>query len=400
MTTLLSVQEEIQCIAKSYQDYTVQIRRHLHQYPELSWQETQTIAFLKKEVQKICQATYLDTHLEEKKGGLVLDITIDPSFDRIMFRADIDALPIQEQTGLSFQSQHDGIMHACGHDCHAAMLLGGLKALCEHPLTLKHNLRFVWQRAEENPLTDSGAKTLIQEDVLKDISKVYGLHITSRESLGAFVSKPGPLMSNSAHIHFKIKCMGGHVMNPDQGSNAIDIITDIHTHLRGLVLSSLGPKEPISFVPSVSHAGSASNIMPNQGHATYSFRNFLSYEHREQFVKMLKERILSLIHLYPDAELQSFEFYPGYPVLENNMEEYELSHKLLLEHGFNSLIPKLMFSGEDFAYYLQERPGCFWLLGAAQGPQFDHHTSLFNPNEEALWMGVCFWMLLAQNPTL
>lgn len=395
MITLVSTQEDLQSIAKTYQNYTVSIRRHLHQYPELSWQETKTIAFLKAEILKICNQTHLDTCFEEKKGGLVLDINIDSSYDRILFRADIDALPIQEETDLSFRSAYDGVMHACGHDCHAAMLLGGLKGICEHSLPIKHNLRFIWQRAEENPLTDSGAKVLAQEGVLKNISKAYGLHITSREEAGVFLSRPGAMMSNPAHIHFKIKCLGGHVMNPDSGSNAIDVITDIHMHLRGFVLSSLGPKEPISFVPSISHAGSVSNIMPNEGHATYSFRNFLSQERRNHFIKILKDRLLSLIHLYPDAELEQFAFYPGYPVLENHIDDYAILNKLLLDHGFNTATTRLMFSGEDFSYYLQKCPGCFWLLGAAQGENFDHHTSLFNPSEEALWMGVCFWMILA-----
>lgn len=398
MTTLLSIQEHVQCLAKSYQEYTLLIRRHLHQHPELSWKETQTIAFLKAEIHKILEGTHLTSCLEEKRGGLILDLTVDPCYDRLLLRADIDALPIQEETDLPFQSHHDGVMHACGHDFHAAMLLGALKAICEHPMLMRHNLRFVWQRAEENPVVDSGGKVLVREGVLKNISKVYGLHITSKEETGKFLSRPGPMMSNSSHLHFKIKCMGGHVMHPDKGSNAIDIMTDIHMHLRGLILSSLGPKEPISFVPSISHAGAAPNIMPNQGYATYSFRNFLSHDKRTQFIQKLNDRLLSLIRLYPDARLESFEFCPGHPLLENYLDEYEISKELLVNQGFITATTRLMFSGEDFAYYLQKCPGCFWLLGAAQGQEFDHHTSLFNPNEEVLWMGVLFWILLASAP--
>jgi len=387
--------ETLTTISKHYQDYVTQVRRHLHQYPELGWQEKKTLSFLQNEVSQIVKKSRFSWSIEEKKGGLVVDITHNPTYDTILLRADIDALPIQEETGLSFTSKHPGIMHACGHDCHAAILLGALKAICEHTLPLQHNLRFVWQRAEENLLTDSGAAALIQEGVLKNIAKVYGLHITSKEDLGCFVSRPGPLMSNSTHIRFKIKCLGGHVMNPDKGSNAIDIMTDIHSHLRGLILSLLGPKEPVSFVPSVSHAGMAPNIMPSQAYAIYSFRNFLSLEKRNRFIHQLKERVLSLIRLYADASLESFECCPGYPILENHPDDYELSRQMLLDNGCHVATTRLMFSGEDFSYYLQKCPGCFWLLGAAQGACYDHHTSFFSPSEEVFWQGVLFWLTLA-----
>ncbi|MEI8300334.1 MAG: M20 family metallopeptidase [Chlamydiota bacterium] len=389
----------IVALAQKYQSYIVSIRRHLHQYPELSWQEDLSIAFIKNEILKILASTSLKAELIENKGGLVLDLNINPSYDRILFRADVDALPIDEQTTLDFKSKHPGIMHSCGHDCHAAMLLGALKALCETKLTISHNLRFVWQRAEEIILTApySGGESLIQDHVLDGISHVYGLHISSKNTNGVFFSKPGAMLANAAHLAFKIRCLGGHVMHPEKGSNAIDILADIHYHLKSFVLNSLGSSQPVSLVPSTSHAGSACNVMPSEGYANYSMRTFLSLEESRLVIAKLEAKIRAIVALYDDATLEEFQFYPGYPPLVNPAEIYENVKMLLHAQNFETNTIKPLFAGEDFAFYLSNRPGSYWLLGAKTEPEFDHHTPYFNPNESVFWRGAAFWMALALN---
>jgi amidohydrolase len=384
-------------LSQNYQSYILHVRRHLHQYPELSWQEHLSIAFIKNEILQMIATTSLHAELTEKQGGLILDLNIDPSLDRILFRADIDALPIHECTSLPFASKHPGIMHACGHDCHAAMLLGALKALCETPLPIAHNLRFVWQRAEEIILTAplSGGESLIRDNVLKDISHVYGLHISSKNTKGVFFSKSDAMLANAAHFSFKIKCRGGHVMHPEKGSNAIDILADIHYHLKGFALSFLGASHPIFLVPSISCAGSACNIMPSEGLATYSMRNFLSLDDRERVIAKLGEKITALVALYENATLESFHFYSCYPPLVNPVEIYEHVKHLLHAQKFTTHPIKPLFAGEDFAFYLLNRPGSYWLLGAKTEPEFDHHTPYFNPDESVLWMGTAFWIMLA-----
>lgn len=399
MTSRILTEKTLLDIAKSYHAYGISVRRYLHEYPELSWQETKTIAFIKAEVEKISRNAYFSCQVEEKKGGLVVDVCISEEYEWILFRADIDALPIQEETQLNYSSKHAGVMHACGHDFHAAMLLGAFKGICEQSIPCSYNLRFVWQRAEENSSVVSGGQSLVEDGVLDNISRAYALHISSRSQIGLFQSRPGLVMANASSIEFKVRCSGGHVMHPERGSNAIDIMTDIHTHLRGFALRYLGAREQTSFVPSISTAGRASNIMPNEGKIAYTFRNFLSEEDRLQFVNALKERVLAIIQLYPDAYLADFMYYPAYPALVNCEKEYENTLSLLQGHKFKVEQSQLLFSGEDFSYYLSKIKGGYWSLGAKQGRSYDHHTSLFNPDETAIWMGIAFWLILAtQSP--
>ncbi|MCP4544319.1 MAG: amidohydrolase, partial [Chloroflexi bacterium] len=183
------------------QPWVVDIRHHLHQIPELCWEEEETLALIRQQIDGIkanaqrSQRPLVNVH--QAKGGIWVDVTFDQDLDRVLLRADVDAIPIQEQTGLSFSSQNAGIMHACGHDAHAAMLLGALKALLENDIPVTHNLRFVFQRAEENPLKASGGATLVGEGVLKGVTEAHALHIWAASEPGVFLSRPGPMMANS-----------------------------------------------------------------------------------------------------------------------------------------------------------------------------------------------------------
>lgn len=231
-------------LAQAAQPWIVDIRRALHQMPELRWQEEKTLAYIRQQIETIAAAvTTPAITLHEARGGLWVDMTFEERFDRILLRSDVDGLPIQEQTGLPYTSQNSGAMHACGHDTHPAMLLGAFKILVEqadlHPT---HNLRFVFQRAEENPITQSGGAALAQEGVLEGISHAYALHIWSSMESGLFRSRPGPLMANSDRLKIEITCNGGHVASPHAGSNAIDIAVDIQVALRGFATRFLGQR--------------------------------------------------------------------------------------------------------------------------------------------------------------
>ncbi len=392
-TTTLDVLE----LAQGAQDYMVEVRRFLHMYPELSWKEDNTISFIKSEIVKHLKNYKGSSSLTEKKGGLILDLNISPEFDRILFRADVDALPIQEETNLSFSSQVPNVMHACGHDCHAAMLLGALKVITSKNLEIKHNIRFIFQRAEEVPFVTSGGESLVKDGIMKNISRAYALHISSKDELGVLRSKPGPMMANCTTICFEIKCMGGHVMCPESGSNAIDVMTDIHNYLKGFALRAIGPKERVSFVPAVSNSGTAANIMPEYAKATYAFRNYLKEDIKNDFLQNLKKRIQAIASTYQDACLHSFDVFDGYPVLVNDYDSFSYVDALLQTNNFKTSLSREVFAGEDFAYYLKKVKGSYWSLGAKQGKCYGHHTSLFNPDEEAFSKGAAFWLLLAVN---
>ena len=391
--------EKLLKIAKQMQEYTVEMRHRLHEIPELGWEESKTIAFIQSEIRKIARTSKVKISYREREGGLWIDLDFHPDNERVLFRADIDALPIEEKTGLSFCSKHTGLMHACGHDCHGAMLLGALKALTTGSITPSYNIRLVWQRAEEVGTIQSGGSRLVEEGVLNGVNTCYGLHISSTEDFGTFSSRPNYFMCQAGQLHIEVTCTGGHVMRPELGSNAIDIMTEVHMSLRGFELRKLGPNEIISFVPSISNAGSACNIRPGHGEMWYAVRNFLPEERLDDFISSIKKRIRLIIEGYPDATLSKFEYHGGYPPLINDPENTEFVKKLLSSDFETRTIP-YMFSGEDFSYYLQNRPGSYWLLGAKSGDQTDHHTAEFNPDERVLWQGVAFWLLLSSAPAL
>ncbi|MGE0198100.1 MAG: M20 family metallopeptidase [Simkaniaceae bacterium] len=384
-------------LAQESQYYVAKMRHALHEIPELGWQEEKTIALIQNEIRKMAKTSFVKMTSYEKKGGLYVDLDFHPDRSRILFRADIDALPIEEQTELPFTSKHPGQMHACGHDCHAAMLLGALKVLTSGAFIPYYNLRLVWQRAEEVGTLPSGGSKLVEEGVLEGVSYCYALHISSTEEYGTFISRPHYLMCQAGQLHIEITCSGGHVMRPELGSNAIDIMTEIHMVLRGYELRKLGPNEIISFVPSISKAGKACNIRPDHGEMSYAVRNFLPEERLDDFIASIRNRIELIIQSYPDAKLAHFVYYPGYPPLINDPHNTQFVKQILDTHFVTRKIP-YMFSGEDFSYYLQNRVGSYWLLGAKKAVQTGHHTAHFNPDEGVLWQGVAFWLLLSRIP--
>ncbi|MBI2637224.1 MAG: amidohydrolase, partial [Parcubacteria group bacterium] len=336
--------------------------------------------------------------IHQAKGGMWVDITYDYTLPRIILRADVDALPIQEATGLPFASRNSGVMHACGHDTHAAMLLGAFKTLVENDLPTKHNLRLVFQRAEENPIDGrSGGKTLVEEGVLDGISAAYALHIWATGEPGVFLSRPGPMLANSDRFKITVTCTGGHVAFPHRGSNAIDIATDIHVALRGFDTRFLGPNEPTSFVPAISNAGTGSNIRPSEAEIWYAVRNVLGPKTRAAFHQAISEQVKAVVSRYPDATVACEPIY-GHPALANSPASYEHVNAVLQAAGEKTGLEELHMGGEDFAHYLELQggvPGSMWLLGAAQEGSGDHHTPTFNPDESVFWRGVMFWLLLA-----
>ncbi|MCB1067475.1 MAG: amidohydrolase [Simkania sp.] len=390
--------ESILSLSLEHQSFTAEMRHKLHEIPELQWEEEKTLALISSEIEKIMTSSKVPIQLHQKEGGIYVDVDLDPHYQRLLFRADIDALPIEEQTGLSYSSIHPGIMHACGHDCHSAMLLGTLKALASGKVTPLHNLRLVWQRAEEIGVVQSGGARLVEEGILEGISYCYGLHISSTEDYGTFISRPGYFMCQAGQLQVEIECSGGHVMRPEFGSNGIDIMMDIHMSLRGFELRKLGPNEIISFVPSISKAGTACNIRPGHAEMWYAVRNFLSPERLEEFIAAIKYRIELIVKSYPKAHLATFIYYPGYPPLINDPENYTFIKSLIQDAGMNTSTVPFLFSGEDFSYYLENRVGSYWCLGARKGERTDHHTATFNPDESVLWQGVAFWLLIATAP--
>ena len=385
-------------LARETEPYVLKLREELHRIPELRFEEEQTLAVVRREIEARTATSPRRSKIEirEHRGGLAVDVTVDAAAERWLLRADVDGLPVPEQTGLPYASIHPGHMHACGHDAHTAMLLGAFSLLVG-PTTPARNLRFVWQRAEENPVTESGGAMLVREGVCEDVSRVYGLHVDANRKSGSFLSRPGAHMANSDRLQVQIKCQGGHVARPHHGSNAADIAVDVCAALRGFALRTLGPHEAVSLVPAIVRAGTASNVRPDTAELWFAVRNFLDADRRQAFETALVREIEHLVRRYADASVAVTPV-RGHPSLINTATEVERVRRLLEAAGLPTVEDDTRFGGEDFAWYLRARPGCFWFLGAETPGSADHHAPRFNPDPTVFWRGVHYWLILATAP--
>lgn len=395
MTKSISI-KNLKRTATDAMQYAIALRRALHQIPELGFEEVQTIAFLTKEIQKWISTSNRNITFHEYKGGLVVNIDIDKHAKRLLFRADIDGLAIEENTNLPYASKHKGKMHACGHDMHASMLLAAFKEIATSKESITKNLRFVWQRSEERKVDGiSGGEMLIKEGILNEVDEVYALHVLPTLKTGVFCSNLNYLMANTHQFHFSVECKGGHVMNPHIGSNAIDVLTDMQAAAKGFVSRFLSPNEQGLLVPSILKSGNASNVRPCSGSCAFSFRTYISPKRFSEFKLAFYEKLNNVVSCYKDAKISIYTHKEGYPILKNSSEcVYNL--KLLLESNDEEYrqIEKF-FAGEDFAYFLKQKKGAFVWLGAGGVNSFDLHTPKFNPDENAMSKGIFFWLLLA-----
>ena len=368
-------------------------RRALHELAELSWQETATCAYLLNELERIQASSLHPFTITNLKGGIAVDLDVEFANKRLLLRADIDGLPIQEKTGLPFASKQPHTMHACGHDFHAAMLLSALEIISLNPIPPLHHLRLVFQRAEEVGSSHSGGKVLVDEHILVGVDEAIALHISGLKEKGTFFSRPGALLANTSFIEISLSASGGHVMHPHQGSNCIDILTDLLVSLRGIASTILPPQELVALVVSQVHAGIANNIRPSEGKITIALRNFLSEANYHQLIDGIRTKVETIIQGFPSAFLTCFHVDKGYPALLNDPKSVAAVGQLLSKvFPVKEIEPS--FAGEDFSYYLQKTKGCYWILGAKNGEGHDHHTATFNPCESILSDGINFWLHL------
>lgn len=392
-------------VAHSMQESVVQHRRHLHQHPELRWQEGPTLGYLRTAVRDAADGITPFVAVRDLDGGLVVDLVVNADSDRILLRADVDALPITEATGLPFASQTPGVMHACGHDAHSAMLLGAFEAIVSGQVTPRHNLRFVWQRAEENPGTEprpiSGGERLVQEGVLEGVSAAYGLHLwcdPQRGTPGVFLGRPGPLLGNSGRMKFVIRCPGGHVARPHVGVNAARVAGMVQQVLDTYLARHFDPLQPATLEPVIVRTGSASNVLAQEAELWYGVRTLLPRAEHEQVMEGIEREVRIILQLFPGAELTEVQKIGGHPALINHPGQYALVSDRLTAAGQEVEDHPPVLGGEDFAHYLDaERgvPGCMLFLGAHTPGSGGHHADTFNPDESVFWQGVLYWLLLA-----
>ncbi|MGE7880539.1 M20 peptidase aminoacylase family protein [Bacillus sp. NPDC094077] len=362
----------------------ISIRRHLHEYPELSYEEFETTKAIKNWLEE-ANITIINSNLET---GIIAEISGNKNGPLVAVRADIDALPIQEETDLSYASKIPGKMHACGHDFHTAAIIGAAYLLKEKESSLNGTVRFIFQPAEES---SDGACKVIDAGHLHGVQAIFGMHNKPDLSVGTIGIKDGPLMAGVDRFEIEIHGVGTHAAVPDAGVDPIVASSQIVMALQTIVSRNISSSH--SAVVSVTniHSGNTWNVIPEKATLEGTVRTFQA-ETREK-IPALMERIIKGVSDALGVKTE-FRFYSGPPAVHNDTILTDLCTQIAEEMALNVITPTPSMAGEDFSFYQQEIPGSFVFMGTS-GTHEWHHPS-FTINEEALPISAEYFALLAE----
>lgn len=370
-------------MAFSYEELR-EIRHYLHQHPELSGQEYQTTAFLKDRLEGL-GIRVLESGL---KTGLIAEI--GTGHPVVALRADIDALPIVEQTGLPYQSQNPGVMHACGHDFHQTSLLGAAALLKEKEAQLDGTVRLIFQPAEE---ISEGATEVLATGLLEDVQGIIGFHNMPQLKAGQLALNAGAMMAGVEKFKVTVTGVSSHAARPDLGADTVTAVTTMVQNLQLLISRTVSPFE--TAVLSITHldVGSTWNVLPKSGYFEGTIRSFNPSLQRE-----LKERFISIIrHTAKSLEVDvTFEWGVTPPVTFNNEELTQLVWDA--SQGLAEVIPATpSTAGEDFAFYQERIPGVFAFIGSNGEPDApDLHHDHMTIDDAAFRVSVPYYVENAQ----
>ncbi len=381
--------EEIKILAEKYFDKVVKFRRHLHMYPELSFEEEKTSIFISEKLK--------EHHIDHETGwgghGIVALIKGGKNNTNatVALRADIDALPITEHNNVLYRSRNEGVMHACGHDVHTSSVLGTAIILNELKEHLTADYRIIFQPAEEK--LPGGASILIKEGVLKNPEPraIIGQHVHPPLEAGKVGFKGGLFMASADEIYVTVKGKGGHAALPQENVDPILIASSIVLNLQQIVSRRANPTIPtvLSF-GKINSTGGATNVIPEEVKLEGTFRT-MDEEWRSEahtWMKNIAEKTAESMGGSCD-----FNIMKGYPCLINNEDVTEISRKAAIEYlGKDNVVQlPVRLTAEDFAFYSQEIPSCFYRLGTGnkeKGITSSVHTPTFDIDEEALKVSI------------
>lgn len=337
----------------------VELRRKIHQNPELSFEEVETTKLLEDE---LSQVEGLEIIKDGLKTGLIVILRGDKPGKTIALRADMDALPIQEETGLPFASQNKHVMHACGHDIHTSVLFGAAKVLSHYKDQIKGNIKFFFQPAEEKL---GGAVALMKAGCMKDpdVDAAVAVHTWPNLEGGKVGLKKGPTTASADEIIVKVRGKGGHAAHPEDCIDPVIISGYILTKIQTAVSRETSPLDPIVVTVGTLNAGTASNIIPDEVVMTGTVRTVKHKTRMEIFDRL--ERIIkhTAISMGGEAELQVNKGVPPLVADENVVDTIERSAVEMLGEENVVKLDEPSMGGEDFAFYLENTPGAMIRLG-------------------------------------
>ncbi|GAA4144180.1 M20 family metallopeptidase [Sphingobacterium kyonggiense] len=389
------IKQRVQELAESYFQDTVETRRFLHQHPELSFEEYNTSAFVKRILDDL-QIPYEAM----ANTGVVAIIKGNLPGDKVLaLRADMDALPITEVDGRSYGSQNPGVMHACGHDVHTSSLLGVTKILNSLKDNFAGSVKLIFQPGEER--LPGGASLMIKEGVLENPSPqgIIGQHVMPFIETGKVGFRSGKYMASCDELFMTIRGKGGHGAQPHQNIDPIAISAQVITAMQQIVSRNADPRTPSVLSWGKIVGNGATNVIPEEVYLEGTFRTFDENWRAEAHEKMLKMAVGIAESMGATCD---FEVRKGYPFLINEPQITAMARNLAVEYlgEENVLELDLWPAAEDFAYYSQETNACFYRLGTRneeRGITSAVHTSTFDIDEKALKTSIGLMAFIAIN---
>jgi len=386
------LKEKIQALAQQYADECIAIRHHLHAHPELSYLEYETSAFVQEQLQRwsIPFTTMAQTGIVATIQGKT------PESRTIALRADMDALPIQEQNEVPYKSLNTGIMHACGHDVHTTCLLGAAKILQTIKEDIQGTIKLIFQPGEErNP---GGASIMIKEGVLTNPvpQGIVGMHVHPGLVAGKLSFRKGRVMASADELYITIRSKGGHAAAPHLTADTILIAAQLIVSLQQIISRNNNPLSPSVLSICSIQGGHTTNVIPSEVKLMGTFRamdetwRFKAHELIKKQTKGLVEAMGAEVDVHIDV---------GYPTVDNDPlltdEAWQLADEYMGKENVEET--EIRMGAEDFGYYTQQVPGCFFRLGVrneALGIVHNVHTPYFNIDESAIptGAGIMAWL--------
>jgi amidohydrolase len=386
------LENKIKQLAKQYAQEFIGVRQHLHANPELSYKEFETSKYVQDKLSEL----NIPFGVKANTGVVGLIQGKHPGKKVIALRADMDALPIQEENVIAYRSRNQGIMHACGHDVHTAILLGAAKILSELRSDWEGSIKLIFQPGEEkNP---GGASLLIKEGVLEDPAPeaIFGLHVHPALETGKLSFRPGKVMASADELYFTIKGPGGHAAAPQSTVDIILVASQIVVALQQIISRNNNPFSPSVLSITSIQGGYTTNVIPNEVRLMGTFRALdESWRYKaHDLIRKLATGIAGSMGAEIDINIDV-----GYPAVQNNEELNALARNRAEQFlgKENVLETEMRMGSEDFGYYTQKIPGCFYRLGVMnreKGITSGVHTPTFNIDESAIeiGMGMMAWL--------
>ncbi len=380
------LREKIQSLAQKYEQEFIEVRHHLHSHPELSYEEFETSKFVQ---QKLAECN-IPFEVKATTGIVALIEGRNPLNRVIALRADMDALPIDEENQVGYKSVNEGVMHACGHDVHTTCLLGAAKVLNELKDEWEGTVKLIFQPGEErNP---GGASFMIKEGALENPRPqgIFGLHVHPGLALGKFSFRKGRVMASADEIFISIKSKGGHAAAPHLTADTILIASQLIVSLQQIISRNNNPTSPSVLSICSIQGGHTTNVIPSEVKLKGTFRA-MNEEWRykaHELIKKQTEGLVSAMGAEADILIDV-----GYPFVDNDPSLTETGWNLAIDYWGKENVEEteLRMGAEDFGYYTHVVPGCFYRLGVRneqKGIIHNVHTPKFDIDEKAITNGI------------